>query len=88
MEEGPFTLEELNQAIDTLRPNKAGGPDELIIELFKDLDNENRLNILGLYNEIYNDVKSRHTSMKLWWFNFTSLESHQSITQVIDQLPS
>ena len=46
-------MEELNLAIDTLRPNKAGGPDELIIELFKDLDQDNRQNILRLHNENY-----------------------------------
>ena len=53
MEVGPFTIEELNQAIDTLQPNKAGGPDELIIELFKDMDDDNRHSLLNLYNEIY-----------------------------------
>ena len=50
---GPFTLDELNQAIDTLKPNKAGGPDELIIKLFKDLDEENRHRVVGLHNDIY-----------------------------------
>ena len=53
LDEGPFTIEKLNRTIDTLHPNKAGGPDELISELFKDLDNDNRHNILWLYNEIY-----------------------------------
>ena len=53
-EEGEFTLDELNEAIDTLKPNKAGGPDEIITELMKDLDAHNRNELLKLYNEIYN----------------------------------
>ena len=40
--EGRFTLEELNGAIDNLERNKAGGPDQLITELFKDMDPGNR----------------------------------------------
>ena len=50
---GPFTIEELNQAIDTLKRNKAGGTDELITELFKDMRPTNREKLLHLYNEIY-----------------------------------
>ena len=46
-------MEELNQAIDGLKPNKARGPDALITELFKDLDEDNRLQLLQLYREIY-----------------------------------
>ena len=53
--EGPFTKEELDSAIDGLRRNKAGGPDELITELFKDLDNTNRTRLLELYNQIYDE---------------------------------
>ena len=53
-EEGEFTLEELNAAIDTLKPNKAGGPDDIITELMKDLDATNRTALLQLYNDIYN----------------------------------
>ena len=41
MEHGPFTADELNTAIDSLKPNKASGPDEIIGELFKDLDATN-----------------------------------------------
>ena len=52
-EAGTFSLDELNQAIDGLKPNKAGGPDALITELFKDLDRDNRLQLLQLYQEIY-----------------------------------
>ena len=52
-EEGRFSIEELNSAIDGLKPNKAGGPDEIIIELIKDFDDENRLRLLELYNDIY-----------------------------------
>ena len=52
-EAGRFTIEELNDTIESFRPNKAGGPDEMIIEFFKDMDPENRLHILELYNEIY-----------------------------------
>ena len=53
-EEGAFTLEELNDAIDTLKPNKAGGPENIITELMKDLDAHNRTALLQLYNDIYN----------------------------------
>ena len=53
LEEGPFTIEELNDTIDSLKRNKAGGPDELITELFKDMNPENRNRLLVLYNEIY-----------------------------------
>ena len=52
-EAGNFSLEELNLAIDGLKPNKAGGPDALITELFKDLDADNRRQLLQLYQEIY-----------------------------------
>ena len=52
-DEGPFTIEELNQAIDTLKKNKTGGPDELITELFQDMNPANRTRLLELYNEIY-----------------------------------
>ena len=52
-DEGPFTLEELNTAIDNLKRNKAGGPDNLITELFKVLNRTNRERLLDLYNEIY-----------------------------------
>ena len=52
-EEGPFTQEEFNAAIDGLKANKAGGPDGLIMELFKDMDEGNRAQLLTLYNEIY-----------------------------------
>ena len=52
-EEGKFTLEELNEAIDTLKPNKAGGTDNIITELMKDLDAHNRTELLRLYNDIY-----------------------------------
>ena len=52
-EPGPFTREELDQAIEDLRINKAGGPDGLIMELIKDLDPTNRTKLLQLYNEIY-----------------------------------
>ena len=50
---GPFTKEELDDAIDTLKNNKAGGQDELIMEMLKDLDAENRHRLLELYNAIY-----------------------------------
>ena len=53
MDYGAFTIEELNTAIDSLKTNKASGPDELIGELFKDLDDTNRARLLHLYNEIY-----------------------------------
>ena len=53
MEYGQFTIEELNTVIDSLKTNKAGGPDELISEMFKDLDDVNRPRLLQLYNEIY-----------------------------------
>ena len=33
-DEDPFTKDELDAAIDGLRKNKAGGPDNLITELF------------------------------------------------------
>ena len=52
-EEGAFTLDELNEAIDTLKPNKAGGPDDIITELTKDLDAHNRTELLQIYNDIY-----------------------------------
>ena len=52
-DEGPFTKGELDAAIDGLRRNKAGGPDDLITELFKDMNDANRDRILDLYNEIY-----------------------------------
>ena len=52
--EGPFTKEELDSAIDGLKRNKAGGPDDLVTELFKDLDGDNRTKLLELYNQIYN----------------------------------
>ena len=48
-----FTIEELNEAIDNLKRNKTGGPDGLITELLKDMDNHNRTKLLALYNEIY-----------------------------------
>ena len=50
---GPFTSEELNEAIDNLKRNKTGGPDGLITELFKDMNADNRARLLDLYNEIY-----------------------------------
>ena len=50
---GEFTLEELNLAIDSLKNNKTGGTDELITELFKDLNEHNRTRLLTLYNDIY-----------------------------------
>ena len=50
-----FSLEELNEAIDNLKNNKTGGTDELITELFKDLDQENRNRLLTLYNQIWQD---------------------------------
>ena len=53
LEDGPFTTEELNTAIDNLKTNKASGPDELIGGLFKDLDAANRERLLDLYNNIY-----------------------------------
>ena len=53
-EEGEFTLDELNEAIDTLKPSKAGGPDDIIAELLKDLDAHNRTGLLQPYNDIYN----------------------------------
>ena len=52
-EEGEFTLEELNEAIDTLKPNKARGPDDIITEIMKDLDAINRTELLQLHNDIY-----------------------------------
>ena len=52
-EQGPFTLDELDEAIDGLKKNKAGGPDGLITEIFQDLNQNNRRNLLELYNEIY-----------------------------------
>ena len=51
--EGPFTMDELNNAIDRLKPNKAGGPDDLIAEIFRDLNPENRRKLLTLYNQIH-----------------------------------
>ena len=53
MDRGQFTIEELDDAIDNLKRNKTGGPDELITELLKDLDETNRTKLLRLYNEIY-----------------------------------
>ena len=52
-DEPPFTLDELNNAIDTLKRNKTGGPDELITELFKDMNTDTRTRLLVLYTEIY-----------------------------------
>ena len=52
-DETEFTLEELNDAIDNLKRNKTGGPDELITELLKDMNTPNRTRLLALYNEIY-----------------------------------
>ena len=54
---GEFTLEKLNLAIDSLKNNKTGGTDELITELFKDLNEHNRNRLLLLYNEIYHQDK-------------------------------
>ena len=53
MEYGPFTIEEVNTAIDTLKTNKASGPDEITGELIRDLDAVNREKLLDLYNKIY-----------------------------------
>ena len=52
-EEGHFTKPELDAAIGGLRKNKAGGPDNLITELFQDMNDINRTKLLELYNQIY-----------------------------------
>ena len=52
-DEGPFTKAELDAAIDGLRKNKAGGPDDIITELFQDMNDYNRNKLLALYNQIY-----------------------------------
>ena len=57
MEHGLFTTDEINIAIDSLKPNKASGPDETIGELFRDLDAANRERLLHLYNSIYEEEK-------------------------------
>ena len=55
-DEGLFRIEELNNAIDNLKRNKAGGPDMLVTKLFKEMNPSNRERLLELYNEIYIEI--------------------------------
>ena len=52
-DEQRFTLQELNDAIGSTKPNKAPGPDEVPTELFTILDQDSRELLLHLYNEIW-----------------------------------
>ena len=56
-DEGPFTLDEFNHAIDTLKRNKASGTDEPITELFKNIQPHNKAKLLDLYNQIYDEER-------------------------------
>ena len=48
--ESDFTLEELKQVLKSAKNDKQPGPDELIMELLKWLNNENKLRLLDLIN--------------------------------------
>ena len=52
-ERGPFTREELDEAIASLKRNKAPGPDDLPAELYSLLTPEARLQLLALYNGLW-----------------------------------
>ena len=54
--QGDFTLEELQQAIASLKAKKAPGPDGVPNELYKLLDQEAELALLQTYNQIRNNL--------------------------------
>ena len=47
-----FTMEELNAAIESMKRNKATGPDQVRAEDWQYLNDANRLRLLSLYSDI------------------------------------
>ena len=52
-EVGSITLEETREAIQTLKSNKAPGPDGLVIELYKALDVDNFSTLARILNQMW-----------------------------------
>ena len=53
----PFTLEDINRALRTLRNRKATGPDGITNEFIKHLNMNNRVYLVQLINRLFNSLK-------------------------------
>ena len=52
-DEGPFTLQELKDALAKIKAGKAPGPDGVVGELFQNLDPQSEEILLDIYNKIW-----------------------------------
>ena len=57
IEVGSITVEEVQETVKTLKTNKAPGPDGMVTELYKHLDEDNIKNLAQILNQMWTEEK-------------------------------